>query len=137
MPLTEAQRRGKKKYRATKKGKETTRRYNATPKARAAIAAWKRRPEVKDKQKARKAWLKQRFGLTLEEFNRAFADQEGRCAICGTHQTELSVSLHVDHDHVTGRIRGLLCGPCNRMLGMAKDDIGRLEAAIAYLRERS
>jgi hypothetical protein len=137
MPLTKAERQARDKYRASAKGKATTKRYNASPKARAAIAEWKRKPENIARAKEQRRWLWHAFRLTLEDYNRAFAEQEGRCAICGAHQSEIKVSLHVDHDHETGKIRGLLCGSCNRMLGIAKDSIGRLEAAIAYLRERS
>jgi len=61
------------------------------------------------------------------------------CGICRRSETSKTRSgelrrLAVDHDHITGKIRGLLCGDCNRMIGMAKDKIEVLEAAIEYLR---
>lgn len=56
--------------------------------------------------------------------------QEGKCKIC----FEFSEKLHVDHDHETGVVRGLLCGNHNRMLGMAKENVLIFESAITYLR---
>lgn len=61
--------------------------------------------------------------------------QDGLCAICKAPETpEPKGNLHVDHDHTSGRVRGLLCFPCNAGLGSFKDDIERLEAAIEYLK---
>lgn len=65
--------------------------------------------------------------------------QEGRCAICGTHEpskTGRKRRMSVDHDHTTDKIRGLLCDTCNRGIGLLKDSPNVLRAATAYL-ERS
>lgn len=60
--------------------------------------------------------------------------QRGLCAICGTPEPETPKGrLHVDHDHETGRVRGLLCSRCNTGIGQFKDDPVRLQAAITYL----
>lgn len=65
---------------------------------------------------------------TIDEVQ-AVAEMQGwRCAICNE-----KLKLHVDHDHVTGRFRGLLCNQCNLGLGQFKDDPVRLQAAINYL----
>ncbi|KKN26953.1 hypothetical protein LCGC14_0869490 [marine sediment metagenome] len=64
-----------------------------------------------------------------------FSTQNGECAICGTHSSELDQALSVDHDHSTGKVRGLLCNSCNLMLGLVKDDISTLLAAIDHLRK--
>ena len=69
------------------------------------------------------------YKTTIEHYDKMVVAQSGRCAICSTVLTE----PHVDHDHVTGRVRGLLCPPCNRGLGMFKDDPGLLHVAAAYL----
>lgn len=98
--------------------------------ARARAAAYrKRRPEV-----AKAANLKNLYGLTLLEYEAMLASQEHLCAIC--HQSE-TVALSVDHNHQTGAVRGLLCGNCNRMIGLAGEDIARLLAAVAYLEKHS
>ena len=74
-----------------------------------------------------------KYGMTLEDYNRMFADQEGKCFACKTHQTDLSKALAVDHDHATGKIRKLLCMSCNLILGNAKDNPELLRILANYL----
>jgi hypothetical protein len=74
------------------------------------------------------------YGLTLDDYNRMFEKQNGHCAICGTHISELAKPLSIDHDHKTGKIRGLLCNSCNFGLGHFNDDVNRLSNAAQYLR---
>ena len=62
--------------------------------------------------------LKRRHGITLREYNKMFKSQKGRCLICDRHQRQFKFRLCVDHDHETGKIRGLLCNGCNRGLGI-------------------
>lgn len=68
------------------------------------------------------------YGLTTEELEAMRAAHAGRCAICG----KTPEKLHIDHDHQTGRVRGLLCPRCNKALGFVEDD-AFLVAARAYL----
>ncbi len=82
----------------------------------------------KKKVSDRKSHLKRKYGLTLEEFDEMLAAQGGRCAICGKPDPD-----NVDHDHVTGRVRGILCWNCNVGVGQFEDDIERLIAATSYL----
>lgn len=67
--------------------------------------------------KSRKQNLKFNYNLSLEDYNSLFKKQHGCCLICGKHQTELQKNLHVDHDHLSGEVRGLLCPRCNMGLG--------------------
>ena len=75
--------------------------------------------------------IKAKYGMSKEDYNTLLASQDGVCAICGN--TNGSKRLSVDHDHTTGAIRGLLCTPCNALLGMAKDNIDTLASAIDYI----
>jgi hypothetical protein len=77
--------------------------------------------------------LRRKYNITLDEYNKIFAEQEGKCAICGIHQSELNRPLGVDHDHKTNKIRGLLCNSCNSVLGYSKDDVNILTNSIKYL----
>jgi hypothetical protein len=78
-----------------------------------------------------------RHGVTPEQYGEMFNKQEGKCAICGKHQDKLKSSLHVDHNHETNKIRGLLCYKCNSVLGYADDDIQILLQAIEYLKNNN
>jgi hypothetical protein len=62
-----------------------------------------------------------------------FEQQRGCCAICKVHQSMLTYSLHVDHCHLTGLVRGLLCARCNSGLATFQDNIESMEAAVLYL----
>ena len=59
--------------------------------------------------------------------------QDGKCAICGRHESELKRGLMIDHCHTTKKVRGLLCDHCNKVLGLAKDSIVNLTNAALYL----
>ncbi len=77
--------------------------------------------------------LKSDWGLTGDDYTKWLAEQDGKCAICRAPSELQSKRLAVDHDHVTGQLRGLLCINCNQLLGKAHDDVTILKAAIAYL----
>jgi hypothetical protein len=70
--------------------------------------------------------------LTLDDDQTMLLAQDGGCAICGAPPPD-EQSLHVDHDHDTGAVRGLLCFTCNAGIGMFDHDIVVLSAAVAYL----
>lgn len=79
-----------------------------------------------------KSRLKRTYGITFEQYKEILLHQSGVCAICARPQ---SAKLHVDHCHITGKVRGLLCGSCNRALGLMKDNIDFLSKAITYLQK--
>lgn len=81
----------------------------------------------------RKAQLKRLYDVSPEQYDEMFAKQNGVCAICGLPETGKREYLCVDHDHASGRVRGLLCHDCNIGLGKFKDDATRLNKAIWYL----
>lgn len=66
---------------------------------------------------------------------RFYVEQEGRCAICNRTEEEAGSTFHLDHCHTTGKLRGLLCGKCNRGIGYLNDDVKLLSSAIDYLSE--
>lgn len=77
--------------------------------------------------------LKRRYGIGVEEYNALLAHQHGGCAICGKRPTKRT-RLAVDHDHESGRIRGLLCKRCNYyLLGHHKENVTLFVNAAAYL----
>jgi len=84
--------------------------------------------------------LRSVYGITLEQYNKILKKQNYVCKIC--HKTTKDISckpsrndkrLHVDHNHATGKIRGLLCRRCNCVLGFVKDNVYLLKQTIKYL----
>lgn len=73
------------------------------------------------------------YGITKEDWNVMFDEQKGLCRLCEKHHTEFKRGLCVDHCHSSGKVRGLLCHPCNQGLGMFKDNVDFLKRAISYL----
>jgi hypothetical protein len=77
--------------------------------------------------------LKRLYKMTLEQYNEMFNAQNGCCAICNKHASNFKRSLHVDHDHSTGKIRALLCNNCNPMLSILENKDFCLKATL-YLK---
>lgn len=86
----------------------------------------------KEKNTEYSTWYnrKRKLGITKENYIELLEEQKGVCSICKQTCTK---SLAVDHDHTTGKIRGLLCNSCNRGLGYLKDSVAILKAATSYL----
>lgn len=80
--------------------------------------------------------LRKNYGIGLAEYRRLFAKQNECCAICDRHQSEFQKALAVDHDHETGKVRGLLCGDCNIAIGLLQDSVAKVLAAASYLTRR-
>jgi recombination endonuclease VII len=72
------------------------------------------------------------YGITVEDYDRLFVGQKGKCAVCGKHQNGLKKRLFVDHNHITGVIRGLLCCSCNAKVGAL--ECREYPLLIAYLK---
>jgi len=97
-------------------------------------AEYRQRPEVK--RKARNAYFLRTYGVSADDVDDMMDAQNGRCAICGAKPSRLA-SMHIDHDHEHGHLRGMLCLSCNQGLGQFRDDPALLLRAIVYLRQRS
>jgi hypothetical protein len=98
---------------------------------------WAADPEFRTRvlvyqSKYRRTYLLRRYGITLEEYDRILALQNGVCAIC--ENKPKGRFLCVDHCHRTGKIRGLLCSRCNAAIGSFEDNPKYTEAATVYLR---
>lgn len=104
----------RKKYKQSEAGKKANLKYQRTNKA---------------KKIQNRIRLKSRYGITLEDYEEMYKKQKGKCAICGIKKDK----LNIDHCHNTRKVRGLLCGSCNRGLGLLKDNIEFLNNAIKYL----
>lgn len=74
----------------------------------------------------------EKYGLSLKEYDRLVKKADGHCGCCGI---KVEGTLSVDHNHTTGKVRGLVCSSCNSTIGMAKEDVNRLYACIEYLKE--
>lgn len=112
--------------------------YDRSPRVRKRKKEWykeyyhSKRGEKARKRVAEKARLRN-FGVTPDDYSQMFAEQDGRCKICGRHQSELERELHVDHNCETGQVRGLLCFNCNVGLGHLRHNVELLQNAISYL----
>lgn len=78
----------------------------------------------------RRGYFRRKYGMSLEELEFLHVVQGDACAICG--QTD-PAGLHIDHHHETGLIRGLLCGRCNKAIGLLKEDPALFDSASQYL----
>lgn len=79
--------------------------------------------------KVRDSYLRRTYGISLADYDALFAAQGGGCAVCG----DAPEPLHVDHCHRTGKVRGLLCSPCNKALGHLNDNPKLLRRAAEYV----
>jgi formate dehydrogenase maturation protein FdhE len=108
----------------------------------AASKVWKEANRDKSREHARmrnssrlgwSAQLKKKYGIDADRFEEMEAEQGGLCAVCGEKPPH---RLHVDHCHSTYKVRGLLCGHCNRAMGLLRDRPAVARAAARYLEQR-
>lgn len=92
-----------------------------------------RRSSPNGRRQHKNVLLKNMYGIGIEYYEAMLELQSNRCAICRIHEDELRVALCVDHNHITNKIRGLLCDTCNRGIGMLRDSPEICKAAASYL----
>lgn len=98
---------------------------------KAAMSEYVRTPERRSSQRTRH--LKATYGLTPEEWEVKWQSQNRACASCGVTPREDERRFHVDHNHDTGEVRGILCQGCNVALGSLGEDPERIRALAAYI----
>jgi hypothetical protein len=108
------------------------------------------KPEVRKKQLARgrlriRNWDKERnasylnrFGITAKDYDKMVVERNNLCDICGLPESRMGsdgrkTRLSIDHCHLTGNIRGLLCSRCNMAIGLFDDDADKLKKALKYI----
>jgi hypothetical protein len=96
---------------------------------------WRKNNPDRAKAHRRKSDLKRRYNLTYDEYKQMFISQNNCCKICGKDSPGTKLGWHIDHDHSTNRVRGVLCHQCNNILGKVKDSIPYLEKFIQYLKD--
>lgn len=102
--------------------------------------SWRKNNPEKTKASNFKSKLKSKYGISPDQFLNLWKNQNGLCAICAKtillDSSEKALQSHVDHCHVSGVVRGLLCLTCNTGIGMLNDSIDLLDAAKQYLQRR-
>ena len=120
-------------YRADNREKHNATRREYVARNREKINARSRERRAKS-AKIRATYLKYAYGMSIDDYNTMIEAQNGGCGICGkAPDSGRWGRLYVDHDHETGRVRGLLCRDCNAILGYANDEPGLLRSAANYL----
>lgn len=118
---------------------------NNRDKARAKSKKWyKNNPEKVAIMGRRQSWKKQGIlnaacaPFSIEDYNNLYFIQNGACLICKIHQSNLKKKLAVDHSHITGIVRGLLCNRCNtQILPVIEHNYGLIGRAVSYLDENN
>ena len=90
-----------------------------------------KKPYVYEDDKDKK--LQRAYGISYQDYLDMEEEQNGQCNICGDTRTAGTKAFAVDHCHVTGKVRSLLCSKCNTALGSFRDDVAMLQRAIDYL----
>ncbi len=107
-------------YKKSKKGKAATKRY---------------RQGKAGKATQRRGKIKYNYGIDYNKYLLMAEYQKYCCAICNLHLSELTIkNLQVDHCHITGKVRGLLCGNCNKALGLMKDNLNSIKNMYKYIK---
>jgi hypothetical protein len=133
LPLTSFHKNGTRKYRTDCIDCRNAHRRQLRKDNKETIFQKENTPEYKEKSKA--AFIKRRYDLTIDQFQQLEIKQNNCCAICNKPEKhKYKKKLSIDHNHVTGKVRGLLCHSCNVVLGLIKEDLGILESIKQYLK---
>ena len=117
--------------------KDRSRKNGHYPRCKECQSTYTKAWRKENLDKTRKYFIKNRYGISVEEYNSMLREQMDACSICITvFPGGKRDVFYIDHDHKTGNVRGLLCRNCNLMIGYAKDDTDILREAVRYL-ERS
>lgn len=111
----------KQKYRKSQRGRQTEKAYYEKNKEKLSRRAWE-------------GALRRSFGMSVSEYEERLSQQEGRCALCQRPESGRR-RLAVDHDHVTGRVRALLCAACNLLIGHLEKRRQLIERGLEYLQK--
>jgi len=110
--------------------------YKKTDKYRAYISQYNKKYLEKNRDKIkicqREERYKRKYGINISDFNNLLESQEGKCAICETNNPGAR-GWNVDHNHKNGVVRGILCGNCNRAIGLFRDAPVNFHKAFLYL----
>jgi len=83
---------------------------------------------ILNKRRSKNSMLKKKYGITLAQYDAMYTAQGGKCAACG----RVFPTLCIDHNHITGKVRALLCNPCNTTYGMLLEDPTLIESLLQY-----
>jgi len=97
-----------------------------------SIKQYKKEWRKQNPELIREYYLERHYGITVKQFDELLEKQKGNCAICFSELPK-SHHTHVDHDHKTGAVRGILCHGCNTGIGLFKENVTSLQSAIQYL----
>ena len=134
-----------KQYSKTEKAKNRTKQYMGDYKADGKISENQKKYQqsTKGQEKYKKyyaenkdVWFKsnlKKYNITLDEYYDLLTKQNRCCAICSISEAELNKKMHIDHNHTTGEVRGLLCHHCNTGIGLFKENILVMKKAMEYL----
>jgi len=123
-------------YKTTESVRRASRKYQQGHKAQRnrSLIEWGKANPARLRLLRRRHTLKKRYGLTFESLGELRLSQKNLCPICDK-ELMTDRSTHIDHDHITGRVRGLLHAQCNRIVGYVENQKNKIDRALKYLEE--
>jgi len=122
-----------KQYTENSKSKDPNFNQKKKERTKKWIEGFSEERKLLESRKRYNSWLKRTYKISIEDYNNILLKQDNKCSICGIDKPSGMGTFHVDHDHFTGKVRGLLCHHCNFLLGNCKENIEILEKAKNYL----